>query len=225
VGSRYSDLGRLQRYFERRWRRAGGEAPWGDTRACPIERAKAALFEPHFGDVRSVLDLGCGGGDFLSMVAPRDGFERAVGLDCAEGAVARARRSGLYHEVHQAFLEDAPRLVTGEFDLVLFSEVLYYVPDPLAAVAMAVDRYVGPRGRVALALAVGRDYFHDDDIERTRALLGRKRFLPVVDEVVDYRALGIPRRLFGPLYGQSHKAVMVWARRPLAGVPARPTSG
>jgi SAM-dependent methyltransferase len=217
VGSRYDNLERLKGYFEQRWRRAAGAAPWGDTRACPIERAKAELLAPHLAGVRTVLDLGCGGGDFLSMIAPLEGFDRAVGIDCAPGAIDRARASGLYHELHVAFVEEAAELVTGRFDLVLLSEVLYYVPDPLAVVAMAADRFVADGGMLGLALAVGRDYFGQGEVERTRALLGKKLLLPLVDDEVHYRAFGLRKRAFGPVFPQTHKVVWLWRRRPAAG--------
>jgi SAM-dependent methyltransferase len=198
--------------MERRWS-AAPLTPWGDIRGCPIENAKAALLRPHLAGVRSVIDLGCGGGDFLSLVAPASSLTRAVGIDCAPGALARARASGLYTELHDGVIEQPPDEVAGPFDLVMLSEVLYYVPDPRAALEITLDRFVGPHTLLFIALAVGRGYFTSGDVRRARALLARRGLVTVLDATVDYRVGLVPKRSFGPLFTQTHKAVMAWRRQ------------
>src|SRR5206468_515700 len=72
--------GQLEKAFQRRWTDAA-TPPWGTLAADPVERAKARLLHAQIGDVRSVLDCGCGGGDFLALIDPDRRFERVVGID------------------------------------------------------------------------------------------------------------------------------------------------
>jgi hypothetical protein len=56
----------------------------------------------------------------------------------------------------------------------------------------------------------GRGYFTDEDVRRTRALLANRGLAAVLDATVDYRVGMVPKRSFGPLFSQTHTAVMAW---------------
>jgi SAM-dependent methyltransferase len=211
VTSRYRSHERLRAYMEQRWANAD-PTPWKDIRIDPIENAKAGLLKPHLIGVRSVIDLGCGGGDFLSLLVPPVAIERAVGVDCASGAIARARSSGLYTDLHQAPIAEVPESVRGPFDLVLVCEVLYYEADPRRTLQTILDRFVGSGSRLVLTLAVGRDYFWPGDVASVNRLLRSRNLVPVLDHSIDYTVRGIPKRRFGPVFPQTRKSVMVWRR-------------
>ncbi len=195
--------------MRRRWRSADAP-PWGDESALaadPVERAKAALLAPHLAGVRSVLDCGCGGGDFLALVDPERRLGPVVGVDVAEQAIVRARRTGRYAELVCADIADAPERVAGRFDLLLLGEVLYYLRDYRGALDRLLE-LVAPGGVAFLALAVGRDYFGPDDLAAVRAIVAARGLRTEVDRRVDYRWFGLPRRWLRG-FGQDSKQVII----------------
>ncbi|MFJ4851608.1 MULTISPECIES: class I SAM-dependent methyltransferase [unclassified Streptomyces] len=95
----------------------------------------------------SVLDVGCGTGVLRDCLG--DAFTgRYVGVDWSHAALAgRIRRPG-----ETLVCADASRLpLRGTFDVVVLSEVLYYLDEPAAA----VDRMLGlvaPGGQLLVSL-------------------------------------------------------------------------
>ena len=87
------------------------------------------------------LDLGCGGGVFLSL-APN-----GTGVDADPAAVERARA----HGDARAMDGDAIPLAHGEVGFVWCSEVLGFVADPLALVQEA-RRVLAPGGRLVVTV-------------------------------------------------------------------------
>jgi 2-polyprenyl-3-methyl-5-hydroxy-6-metoxy-1,4-benzoquinol methylase len=101
---------------------------------------------------RSVVDVGCGGGDLLVRVAALLGPERVAGIDTARSAVARARQ--LLPE-GRFVVGDATRLDLGErFELVLCTEVLEHVRDP-GALLDALERLRAPGGAIVVTVPDG----------------------------------------------------------------------
>lgn len=102
-----------------------------------------------------VADLGCGKGAFLMRAAAAAGpSDQIVGLDVSPGMVAEARRSAA-----QAGLGDvqvvvgdaqAPQLPGGPFDVVGSSLVLFFLPDPAAALR-AWHGLLAPGGKLGVA--------------------------------------------------------------------------
>ena len=90
------------------------------------------------GEVRGgrVLDLGCGTG-LSSRLLAELGAERVVGVDLSHRwlAFAREHSRGQAIDFVQMDLMHAPAL--GRFDVVFAYAVLYYAPDPDAAIAAA----------------------------------------------------------------------------------------
>ena len=185
--------------------------PWGALRNDPVETQKADWLGPYLGPVRSVLDCGCGGGDFLRLVANGVRFERAVGMDIADNAIARARRTGLYTDLVLGDIEMVGDHVRGPFDLVLLCEVLYYMKNYLRTVARVADELIAPGGLLFIALAMGRGYFWRRDLAAIEGALEERAFHSIFRRTIDYTVLGIPRRrlLF---YAQTHKTVLLYRR-------------
>lgn len=201
----------LLSYFNREWRSAD-TPPWGVLAEDPVEVQKAEWLIPHMGSVRSVMDFGCGGGDFLGLLTPRTNIERAVGIDLADKAVERATQSGLYERVVRAHLETAREHFEGKFDLLLFGEVLYYLHDYEKLLTTMIDSFLAPEGIVFIAAAVGRDYFKRRDVERMRGILEQRGMQQLVDDTIDYKYFGVPRRMF-LICSQNYKWVLVYQAR------------
>lgn len=98
--------------------------------------------------VRAVLDLGCGTGGMLRMVAAAGIGERWLGVDQSEAMVQKAAsladEAGLSIEFRQGDILDPPH-DEERFDLICVCHMLYHVPDIDAAVANCA-RLLAPGG-------------------------------------------------------------------------------
>lgn len=106
---------------------AQGDDPW-NHRTSPYEAAKyaATLDAIGPGPFGHALEIGCGNGTLSRRLAPR--CRRLTAMDVTPAAVQAARRhlADLPHAAVVAGM--APRdLPDGSFDLVLLSEVLYFL--------------------------------------------------------------------------------------------------
>jgi len=116
--------------------------------------------------VRAVLDLGCGTGGILRLIAGAGIGERWVGVDQSEGMVQKAQAlaqdAGLAVEFRQGDILDRPG---GEerFDLICACHMLYHVAD-LDAALLNCTRLLAPGGTF-VATTNSRDtmepYFND----------------------------------------------------------------
>lgn len=128
--------------------------PWG-FETSDYERAKytetlAALEERRF---RSALELGCSIGVMTLALASR--CDRLLGIDIAEAALAQARTrcASLPHVTFQRgqLPEDFPSLEPGSCDLILVSEMLYFLSAAdNARLAIDVRRALAPDGMLVL---------------------------------------------------------------------------
>lgn len=130
---------------------AGSDDPWSFD-SSDYERAKyqatlAALPRPRY---RRVLEIGCSIGVLTEKLASR--CDQLVAMEPAGKALAQAR-ARCRHLAHVAFLQakapdDWP---DGRFDLILLSEVVYYLsPDDVARLAARVVGSLAPEGEVEL---------------------------------------------------------------------------
>jgi SAM-dependent methyltransferase len=136
-------------WFEDLYAREGD--PWG-FETSPYERAKydhtlGRLPAERFG---SVLEVGCANGVLTERLAPR--CDRLLGLDVSQTALAAAARRCA--DLPQVTLEqrrlpdEAP---DGPFDLVLLSEVIYYLDSgDLARLAAWLHGATGPGAHLML---------------------------------------------------------------------------
>lgn len=129
-------------------------ADWDELRALdipagPIEAALLAALPERPG--AKLLDIGCGTGRLLELVAPR--VAQAIGVDASRDMLALARtrlaERGLAHcAVRQADMYRLP-LPDAGFDVVTLQMVLHYAEDPAAALAEAA-RVLKPGGHLVL---------------------------------------------------------------------------
>jgi SAM-dependent methyltransferase len=133
--------------FERRYRAYGD--PWG-YRSSSYERAKyaATLQACGPGPFEAALELGGSIGVFSARLAPR--CRSLTTLDFSPTAT-RAARAELAAYPHVRVLDGAipEALPDGGFDLVVASEILYYLDaGAFAATLKAIERGLTPGGRL-----------------------------------------------------------------------------
>ena len=101
----------------------------------------------------NVLDVGCGTGDFVRLLAPIVSPGKALGLDLSETMIAEAvRRAGenlenLSFRVGSALELPFP---AESFDRILATQVLLHIPDPWGALA-EMKRVLAPSGMISIA--------------------------------------------------------------------------
>ncbi|MET9532187.1 class I SAM-dependent methyltransferase [Streptomyces sp. NPDC006649] len=130
------------------WNEQFGSGRW-DYLAEGPEQARYAAICARIRTARaaSVLDVGCGAGVLRDHLG--DDFSgRYLGIDWSHTVLAkRIRRRDEW-----LLCADASRLpLRGSFDTVVLSEVLYYLDEPLSAIARMLD-LVAPGGQLLISL-------------------------------------------------------------------------
>jgi SAM-dependent methyltransferase len=118
-----------------------------------------------------MLDVGCATGALTERIRQRYGFARAVGVDFVPEVLEMGRATYPDVEFQEATLPILP-FVDAEFDLVVASEVLYYLT--LSAQEQALQemaRVLKPSGYLLVGSALGGAYFTP---EGARSLLMRQ---------------------------------------------------
>ena len=106
-----------------------------------------------------VLDLGCGRGAALLPAARAVGpAGRVVGIDLAPGMVSRTATATTALPQVSVVVGDAqrPDFPDGSFDLITAAMVLFFLPDPPAALS-AYRRLLRPGGRLAFSSFAAHD--------------------------------------------------------------------
>lgn len=129
----------------------------GDANFYATLAKTGAYYQPikwEFGWVRgriseatSVLDAGCGAGDFLATLGARPG--RRLGLELNPTSAALAQRKGL--EVRISTVEELASAEGGAFDVACSFHVLEHVAAPAPFLA-SLARCVRPGGRLFLSV-------------------------------------------------------------------------
>ena len=135
----------------------GVRTRWYERRKLAV--LLAALQHPRYG---TAWDPACGTGDLALALADR--CDRVVGSDLSAHAVglSRALVAGRAHvEVVENALPDVPAAASGA-ELVVLSEVLYYLPAPARAATIGrIDDLMRPAGRAELVSVHWRHHPHD----------------------------------------------------------------
>jgi len=126
------------------------------TRARLLERARTSpkdFFAPlALRPGLKVLDVGCGTGDFLRLLAPLLSAGTAVGVDLSETMIAEARQRSADNVVNLSFrvgsVLELP-FPAASFDRVLATQLLLHVPDPLKAL-IEMKRVLAPSGLICV---------------------------------------------------------------------------
>ncbi len=130
--------------------------PWHfETSDYEAEKYAATLAALDDRSFDSAAEIGCSIGVLTAMLAAR--CDSLVGVDFAEAALARARLrcAGLAH-VRFERLHVPAEWPGGSFDLIVFSEVLYFLDaSDVAGVAARVRSTLRPKGRVLLVNYLG----------------------------------------------------------------------
>lgn len=165
-------------YFERLYEH--GADPWRfATSAYERDKYAATIAALPRASYERALEVGCSIGVFTRLLAGR--ARHLLAIDIAEGALVQAReRCRDLPEVEFARMALPGEAPSGQFDLIVLSEVLYYwSPADLAAVAAFVGGALAEGGNVVLVhWTGGTDYPLDGDVavelflEHTRAVLG-----------------------------------------------------
>ncbi len=144
---RSARLARAQKYF-------ADQAPvWNETRRlhAPEAEVEAAIVAAADKSYRRLLDIGCGAGRMLELLAPQ--ADSAVGVDLSPAmlGVARAQleQAGLRNvQLRQGDIYALP-VEAGGFDLAVLHQVLHYLDTPARALREAA-RALAPGGRLIL---------------------------------------------------------------------------
>lgn len=124
----------------------------------PIARRLVESLAPSPGE--QVADLGCGrGAATLPLAQAVQPGGHVVGLDLSSGMLAHARSAAAARGLDIDLRVDdvaEPNLTEGEFDVVAASLVLFFLPDPAAALPRWV-RLLGPGGRIGIATFGAQD--------------------------------------------------------------------
>ena len=132
-----------------RWNTEYASGRWAYVGQLPeLSRLSVVVgYLRHFAPGGSVLDLGCGEGFLLRRLQPSD-YARYVGVDFSGAAIDKATALRLPEATFVTADVDAYR-PTETFDAIVFTEVLYYLPDPVRTVAVrAPPEREGRRCRV-----------------------------------------------------------------------------
>ncbi|GJD95775.1 class I SAM-dependent DNA methyltransferase [Methylobacterium iners] len=167
-------------YFEGMY--ASDPDPWRfETSAYEREKYAATLASLPRESYRSALEIGCSIGVFTHALAPR--CASLVAIDVAESALEAARRRCADQpQVRFARTAVPGAWPEGRFDLILISEVIYFLDqDDLAALARRIAEFLEPGGDLVLVHWLGEtDYPLSGDAATEVLIAGTRGFLDVV---------------------------------------------
>lgn len=184
------DIGRFDRWAPHYDQDRSGRRFFGPVHAQTLALAAALDMQP-----RRVLDIGCGTGTLLALMARQFPAAALAGVDPAAGMISVARQAGVPTALAQANAAALP-FADGSFDLVTSTVSFHHWGDQRAGLAEA-GRVLAPGGvfiladlhavgylRVFYTLARRRDRMHTrDEITQMLAAAGLRvqDWAPVLD--------------------------------------------
>ena len=201
----------LKDHFNDVW--ASGKSPWKFSHDLIVSRKKTLLL-PIIKNSDSILDLGCGGGEFLNFVL--DKIEKKpyiIGVDIAEQAIKNAKLLEIYEELYISNIDNIQNDITSKIDLILLNEVLYYQKDYLEILNKLMtlsNKYI------FISLAMGDDFFNKDDIYNIKDYYNINEFKLRDESIIDYTRFRIPWRYLkyftSKQVSQTHKHILIFEK-------------
>ena len=166
-----SNTGTFRGEFEAMYREI--EDPWG------CEAGKSSLNNKIFLDIifngdrsfNRILDIGCGLGGLLNTIKIRNQEGYVLGLDVSQTVIEKAKKRcpGLSFDCRNILKDE---LKEGNFDLVVLSEVLWYILDDLPLFFTRVSHLLSASGKLAI-----HQYFPADQRFGRDRIVGLPGFL------------------------------------------------
>lgn len=130
-----------------RYRTAG----FADTNEQSSDEGYASLVAMLPADRQArILDFGCGGGEFLSLLA-RNGYSRAEGIDASKEQVERCRARGIQDVAHVLDSKSWLRSNRAAFHAIVLNDVLEHIAKPdIIDSLIELRNAVVPRGSVII---------------------------------------------------------------------------
>ncbi len=121
------------------------------------------VLESHSISGRNLLDVGCATGVLTAAVARRFKFEQVVGLDFVKSMILKTASNFEQFKFVSGSLPHLP-FTSNYFDLVIASEVLYYLSDDKRLIALEeINRVLKPGGCVLFSSVLGESYFSSEE--------------------------------------------------------------
>lgn len=137
---------------------ADGADPWAvETSTYEHEKRQQTVATLGSGRFNRALEVGCSIGKLAEALATS--CDALLALDVSQTALARARER-LREQVHVTFerREIPADWPPGRFDLIVFSEVLYFLsPDEIQCTSIAAQRALATSGRCVLVNWTGEN--------------------------------------------------------------------
>ena len=195
------------------------KSPWRFDITDHLYVSKKEMLTPYIEESKSILDLGCGEGNFLESMIGLSQNKSLVGVDIAENAILLAQEKDFYNELYSTYIDDIDTYsqTIQKYDLILLNEVLYYVDnyiDVLNNIFNVANRYV------FISVAMGNTFFDTKDTAKIENLFREVNFILKEKRVVNlsfkfnipirylkflYKALGRPLK-------QTHKYIYVYEK-------------
>jgi cyclopropane fatty-acyl-phospholipid synthase-like methyltransferase len=120
---------------------------WLRLQICPFEKLLV-----HVPDGSRLLDIGCGGGLFLGLLAMRDPTLQGTGVDSSSDAIACANRMAQQLGSEKISFLSAPNIDAwpkGQYDMVSMIDVLHHVaPEERRKFFLEAAKHVPKGGRL-----------------------------------------------------------------------------
>lgn len=144
----------LHRIFERKYRTPDPFGICSDHKSGAYQQRKLRLTARQVpaGCYRRILDVGCGEGLMVNLLADDHPMAQVVGVDISEGAIQRGRELvGDNDRIELLAMDILRRTPAGKFDLIVCAEVLYYLgPERGRRLAARLRELLSPRGVLVL---------------------------------------------------------------------------
>lgn len=198
----------IKEHFDNVW--STGKSPWKFSIENIVSKKKELLL-PIINKSESILDVGCGGGEFLNFVFDYKKKDINVwGVDIAEKAIKNAESLNIYDKLDVSNIDDNYIEASSKLDLIILNEVLYYQKDYIQTLTNLItisNKYI------FISLAVGSDFFDKDDILKIKKIFSNHKFKLINETIIHYTKFKIPLKYFFiKKSSQTHKHILIYKK-------------